>query len=156
MFSAWKEEKAIAALVDEAEALADRLEAAKLYVIDGHAAAAWFWDAAYLAEAQDLHALAAWKPPVVARFITAAQTRIAALRKKREYESSDGLAIWLHTARAVGEPRIAPPVRRIWQSLAGAGPNAAPMAADLIAEAGLSGAPRVSHPAGFGIASGEE
>lgn len=149
MFNAWKEEKAKAALVDEAQAMADKLETAKPHILDSHAAAAWFWDAACLAEGQDLQTLAAWKQPALARFISATQTRIAALRKQRDYDSSDGLAVWLHTARAVTEPRIAPPVRAIWALLAAAGPNAAPMAADLIAAAGLTGAPRLSIPAGF-------
>lgn len=156
MFSAWKEEKAKAALVDEAQAMADRLEAAKPHIRDSYAATAWFWDAAYLADGVDLQTLAKWKPAAVARFVTATQTKIAALRKTRAYDSSDGLAVWLHTARAVTEPRIAPPVRAIWQALAAAGPNAAPMAADLIAEAGLTGAPRLSIPVGFEPVEREE
>lgn len=149
MFSSWKEEKAKAAVVDEAQAMAEKLETAKSHIRDSHAAHAWFWDAAYLAEGQDLQTLASWKPAAVARFISAVQTRSAALRKKREYDSSDGLLVWLYTARAVTEPRVTPPVRAIWQLLARAGPNAAPMAAELITEAGLTGAPRLLVPAGF-------
>lgn len=156
MFSAWKAEKAKAALVDEAQALADRLETAKPHILDGYAAAAWFWDVAYLAKGTDLHSLDTWQSPAVDRFISAAQTRITSLRKTRDYDSSDGLSIWLHTARAVAEPRIAPAVRAIWQSLAAAGPNAAPLAADLIAQAGLTGAPRLSTPAGFNPLQGED
>lgn len=138
MFSAWKQEKAIAALVDEAQAVADRLAQAKPHVVDGQAAAAWFWAATFRAAGQDVTRMADWPAPVLARFVTATQTRIAALRKARDYESSDGLALWLHSARALTEPRIAPPVRDIWQAVAGAGQNADAMAADLMREAGLS------------------
>lgn len=45
--------------------------------------------------------------------------------------------IWLHTARAVTEPRIAPAVREIWQLIVGTGPNADAMAHDLLQDAGL-------------------
>ncbi len=138
MFSAWKEEKAIATLVDEAQALAERLESAKPHVVDGYAASVRYWAVVFGAQGQNLHDLAGWKPKDAARFASAAQTRIAALRKARDYGPSDGLAVWLHTARAVGEPRIVPPVRAIWQHLLTAGPNAATMAADMVAEAGLT------------------
>jgi hypothetical protein len=85
----------------------------------------------------NLHELMDWKPTAVARFAAAAETTIAALRKKREYDSSNGLAIWLHTARAVTEPRIAPTVRDIWRQLSQAGTNADAMAEDLLQDAGL-------------------
>lgn len=150
MFSDWKQEKAIAALVDEARALADRLEGAKPHIRDSYAATARFWEVAFLADGQDLHQLATWKPVAVTRFISAAQSRIAALRKARAYDSSDGLTVWLHTARAVAEPRICPAVRDIWQHLMAAGPNTDQMASDLMAEAGFSGDPARRIPQGFG------
>ncbi len=156
MFSAWKTEKATAALVDEAQAVADRLAGAKPHVVDGYAAAARLWEASYLADGQDLNGLAAWPAARVAKFMTAAQTRIAALRKKREYESSDGLAVWLHTARAVAEPRIAPAVRAIWGTLMAAGPNADSMAAEWIAEAGLAVDPGRRAPEGFAPEEGTD
>lgn len=137
MFSTWKQEKATEAFVDEAQAMADKLAGAKPHLVDSHAATAAFWAATYLAVGQDLYGLAGWKPAVVVRFATSLQTRIAALRKQRAYDSSDGLAIWLHTARAVTEPRIAPAARDIWQVILNAGPNAGPMAQDLMQEAGL-------------------
>ena len=137
MFSDWKQEKAIAALVDDARALADRLDGAKPHIRDSYAATARFWEVSFLAEGQDLHHLTSWKPAAVTRFISAAQTRIAALRKARAYDSSDGLAVWLHTARALQEPRISRPVQDLWQMILGAGPNADTMATDLMAEAGL-------------------
>ncbi|AWB48798.1 hypothetical protein HYN69_10025 [Gemmobacter aquarius] len=149
MFSAWKEEKALTALIDEAQAMADKLETTKPHIRDSHAATARFWQAACLAEGQDLHDLAAWPPANVTRFVKATQTRIAALRKSRDYDSSDGLAVWLHTARAVLEPRIAPPARLIWQHLMSAGPNAAAMAEDLAIEATLVLAPDSTPPRGF-------
>ena len=80
-----------------------------------------------------------------------AATKIAALRKQRAYDSSDGLAVWLHTARAVTEPQIAPSVRNIWQRLCAAGPNAASMAEDLVQEAGLETTQIHGAPIGFGI-----
>lgn len=137
MFSAWKQEKATTTLIDEAQALADKLAAAKPHFVDSHAAAAQVWAAFYLAAGDDLYDLIHWKPAAAARFASTAQTKIAALRKKREYDSSDGLAIWLHTARAVTEPRIAPAVREIWQHINDAGVNADSMAVDLLQEAGL-------------------
>ncbi|MBC2834667.1 hypothetical protein [Paragemmobacter straminiformis] len=149
MFSAWKQEKATAALVEDAQAMADRLSSAKPHVRDSYAATARFWELSYLAEGHALHDLSAWKPAAVARFVTSAQGKIAALRKARDYDSSDGLAVWLHTARAVTEPRIAPAVRDIWQALLAAGPNAASMTADLLADAGLTGDPARSIPKGF-------
>lgn len=149
MFSAWKQEKATAALVDEAQALADRLASAKPHIRDSYAATARFWELYYLAEGLTLHELSAWKPAAVARFVSTAQSKIATLRKARDYDSSDGLAVWLHTARAVTEPRIAPAVREIWQSLLAAGPNAAAMTADLLADAGLTGDPARMIPKGF-------
>ena len=149
MFSDWKQEKAIAALVDDARAMADRLDGAKPHIRDSYAATARFWEVSYLAEGQDLHHLTSWKPAAVTRFISAAQTRIAALRKARAYDSSDGLAVWLHTARAVTEPRIAPAARDIWAHIMAAGPNTDLMATDLMAEAGLSGDPGRRIPQGF-------
>ena len=93
--------------------------------------------------------MAAWTPAALARFIKVSQSRIAVLRKAREYSRSDGLAIWLHTARAVTEPRIAPPVRAIWQRLTEAGPNAVGLAEDLLRDAGLPVDGRLLVPAGF-------
>ncbi|MDZ4310103.1 MAG: hypothetical protein U1A24_06055 [Cypionkella sp.] len=138
MFNAWKLEKATATLVEEAQALSDRLAAAKPHIVDSHAAAAQFWAATYLALGKNLHELCDWSPSAIATFVSTAQTKIAALRKKREYDSSDGLTIWLHTARAVAEPRIAPAVRQIWQQILDTGPNADAMAHDLLQDAGLS------------------
>jgi hypothetical protein len=153
MFSTWKQEKATAALVDEAQDLSEKLAQAKPHIVDSHAAAARFWAATYLSNGQKLHDLADWKPAAIARFSSTAQTRIAALRKAREYDSSDGLAIWLHTARAVTEPRIAPPVRDIWQHIVNAGPNADAMAADLMQDAGLPADETRRVPKGFGPSS---
>lgn len=151
MFSTWKQEKAVATLVDEAQALSDKLSSAKPHILDSHAAAAQFWAARYLAAGQDLHDLIDWKPAAVARFAATAQTRIAALRKQRDYDSSDGLAIWLHTARAVTEPRIAPAVREIWQQILAAGPNADAMAHDLLQDAGLPVDQGRRIPKGFSV-----
>lgn len=137
MFSNWKQEKSRTALVEEAQALSDKLAAAKPHVLDSHAAAAQFWAVFHLSNGLNLHELADWKPVNVARFAATALTKIAALRKQREYDSSDGLAIWLHTARAVTEPRIAPAVRDIWRQLSQAGINADAMARDLLQDAGL-------------------
>jgi hypothetical protein len=86
-----------------------------------------------------------------ARFASATQIKIAALRKKREYDSSDGLAIWLHTARAVSEPRITPPVRDIWHQILNAGTNADSMAQDLLQDAGLPYDQTRRVPTGFGV-----
>lgn len=137
MFSNWKQEKATATLVEEAQALSDKLASAKPHFVVSYAAAAHFWDVSYLATGVDLHALIDWKPAAVARFASATQTKINAMRKAREYASSDGLIIWLHTARAVKEPRIAPAVRDIWRQVSEAGSNADAMAKDLLQEAGL-------------------
>ena len=137
MFSNWKQEKATSTLIDEAQALSDKLASAKPHFLDSHAAAAQFWAASHLSNGLNLHELVDWKPADVARFAAAAGTKIAALRKQREYASSDGLAVWLHTARAVTEPRIAPAVRDIWRQLSQAGLNADAMAEDLLQDAGL-------------------
>jgi hypothetical protein len=150
MFSTWKQEKATTTLIDEAQAVADKLAAAKPHVIDSHAATAHFWAAFHLANGLNLHELANAKPAAVTRFATTTATKIAALRKAREYESSDGLAIWLHTARAITEPRIAPAVRGIWQQMSKAGPNADAMAADLLQDVGLQMEHRRRVPLGFG------
>lgn len=152
MFNTWKQEKATAALVDEAQALSDKLAEAKPHFVESYAATARLWAATYLAEGQNLYDLTLWKPTAVTRFISTAQTKIVALRKKREYESSDGLTIWLHTARAVTEPRIAPAVREIWQKLLAVGPNADSMANDLLQDAGLPVDPERRVPTGFGVA----
>jgi hypothetical protein len=149
MFSTWQQEKATDALVADAQAVADRLASAKRHVVDSYAATAWFWAASLQAEGQDPYAIASWPPAAVARFVTATQTRIASLRKKREYDLSDGLAVWLHTARALKEPRIAPPVQEIWQMILNAGPNADTMATDLMAEAGLPAVLVRQAPAGI-------
>ncbi len=137
MFNAWQQEKATAALVGDAQAVADRLASAKGHIVDNYAATAWFWAASLQADGQDPYTIASWPSAAVARFVTATQTRIDTLRKKRDYDLSDGLAVWLHTARAVNEPRIAHPVHDIWQMILDAGPNADTMATDLMAEAGL-------------------
>ncbi len=137
MFNAWQQERATEALVADAQAVADRLESAKRHVVDSYAATAWFWAASMQADGQAPYSIATWPPTAVARFVTTAQTRIAALRKKRDYDLSDGLTVWLHTARAVKEPRIAGPVQEIWQMILNAGPNADTMATELMAEAGI-------------------
>ena len=149
MFSTWKQEKATTALIDEAQAMADKLASAKPHIVDSHAAAARFWATTYLVAGQDLHGLATWKPPAAARFASATLTRITALRKQRDYDSSDGLAIWLHTARAVTEPRIAPAVRAIWHQILNAGPNADQMGRDLLQDAGLTVDDGLRIPTGF-------
>jgi hypothetical protein len=149
MFSNWQQEKATAALVEQARALADRLAAAKPHVIDSHAAAARFWAASYLATGVTLTELANWNATAAARFASATEVKIAALRKQRDYDSSDGLAVWLHTARAVSEPRIAPAVRDIWQQLLRAGPNADAMTEDMLQDAGLPMDTSGCAPAGF-------
>jgi hypothetical protein len=151
MFNAWKQEKATAALVDAANALSNKLAEAKPHFLESHAAFAAFWAASYLAEGQNLHDMADWKPSEVARFVSKTQTKIAALRKAREYDSSDGLSVWLHTARAISEPRIAPDVRDIWQQIVSAGPNAESMAADLLQDAGLPVEGDRRAPKGFGM-----
>lgn len=151
MFNEWKQEKAIAALVDEAQAIADKLAGAKPHVLDSYAATAQFWAAFYSAGGQDLYALMAAKPAVAAKFATAAQAKIAALRKARDYDSSDGLAVWMHTARAVSQPRIVPPVREIWQLIVNAGPNAGPMAQELMQDAGLPVEQTRRVPSGFDV-----
>jgi hypothetical protein len=135
--------------VAEAQALADKLAAAKPHFVVSHAAEAQVWAVFHLAEGLDLTTLIDWNPAVAARFAKAAAARIAALRKKRDYARSDGLAIWLHTARAVSEPRIAPPVRDIWQLLAQAGPDADAMAEELLRDAGLPTDNRRLVPKGF-------
>jgi hypothetical protein len=88
--------------------------------------------------------------PALERFVSKAPTRIAALRKAREYDSSDGLTVWLHTARAVSEPRIVPPVRDIWRQIVDAGPNVETMAQDLLQDAGLPIDGDRRAPKGFG------
>lgn len=149
MFGNWQQEKAVQALIDAAQDMADKLAAAKPHIRDDHAATARFWAASYLADGVVLHDLATWKPAAVTRFAKDAASRIAALRKQRAYASSDGLAVWLHTARAVTEPRIAPAVQAIWARLAEAGPNTDSMTEDLLAEAGLPLTQNRSSPAGF-------
>ncbi len=149
MFSAWKDEKAIATLVEEAEAVSEKLVTAKPHFRDAHAAEAQVWVARSLAEGLDLYSLIDWPTAAVKRFASSARTRIAALRKARAYDRSDGLAIWLHTARAVTEPRIAPAVRDIWQQLMDAGPNAQGMAEEMLQEAGLPAGGALRIPKGF-------
>ena len=149
-FGQWQKEKALQALVDEAQAMADRLAGGKPHAVEQHAAAAQFWARVYLAEGGDLSTLGTWKAAEVTRFVRGAQTKIAALRKARDYVSSDGLAAWLHTARAVQEPRIATPVREIWAHLAAAGQNVEAMLADLLEDAGMPGAGERLVPEGFG------
>ena len=137
MFGNWQREKATTALVDEAQALSDKLAGAKRHVVDSYAAAAHFWAAYHLSTGLNLHYLIDWKPVAVGRFATTTEAKIASLRKQREYDSSDGLTVWLHTARAVTEPRIAPAVCDIWRQLSEAGPNAAAMAEELLQAADL-------------------
>ena len=151
MFGNWMQEKATLTLIDEAQTVADKLATAKPHVLDGYSAAMQFWAASYLADGVDLHELSQWKPATAERFAKVTATRIAALRKKREYDSSDGLAIWLHTARAVTEPRIAPMVRDIWERLSEASSNADMMADDLLQEAGLPPVLNRSVPQGFEV-----
>ncbi len=150
-FSNWQKEKAIQALVDEAQAVADRLAGGKPHAVEQHAAAAQFWAQVHLADGQDLTKLASWKAAEVQRFVRASQTKIAALRKARDYVSSDGLAAWLHTARAVQEPRITPAVREIWTHLSAAGQNVEAMLADLLEDAGMAMAEGRLVPEGFGV-----
>ena len=149
MFNAWQKETATAALVGDAQAVADRLASAKGHVVDNYAATAWFWAASLQAEGQDPYAIASWPPAAVARFVTATQIRVAALRKKRDYDLSDGLAVWLHTARALKEPRIARAVHDIWQMILNSGPNADNMATDLMADAELPAVLVRQAPAGL-------
>lgn len=155
MFNAWKQEKATAALIDEAQVLSDKLDVAKAHIVDSYAAAARFWAASYLADGQDLSDLTVWPSAALARFVKTAETQIATLRKARAYDRSDGLVIWLHTARAVTEPRIAPAVREIWQHLAKAGPNADGMALDQLLEAGLPNDQGLCIPKGFDATAGD-
>lgn len=137
MFKSWQLEKAVQAVIDEAQGMVDRLASAKPHVVESYAAYAQLWAVTLLGEGLDLRDLAGWKPAEVKRFITGTQTRIAALRKKREYDSSDGLAVWLHTARSVTEPRIAPAVGEIWRLLQDTGVNVDAMITDLLQDAGL-------------------
>ena len=151
MFSNWKQEKTITALMDEAQALADRLAGAKLHIIDSHAAAVCFWAGFHGSNGLILHDMIDWKPTAVTRFAAAALVKIAALRKQRAYDSSDGLAIWMHTARAISEPRIAPAVREIWRLIAAAGPNVDAMVDDLLQEADLPLNHSRRAPKGFAV-----
>ena len=137
MFSNWRQEKATVALVDEAVALSAKLEGAKPHIVDSHAAHAQFWASFHLSNGLDLYDMINWNAAAVTRFATGVATKIAALRKQRAYDSSDGLAIWLHTARAITEPRIAPAVRDIWRQILATGPNSDAMANDLLQDAGL-------------------
>ncbi len=140
-FNDWKLEKAVQALVDEAQAMADRLSSAKPHQRDALAATTRYWHSFHLAQGQDLPRLSLWPAADRARLIRALQTRIAALRKARDYDSADGLAVWLHTARACDQSRIAPALAELWGHLLAAGPNADSMADDLLAGAGLAPAP---------------
>lgn len=149
MFSNWQQEKAKTALIDEAQALADKLAAAKRHFVDEQAASARYWVAFYLTKGVNLHEMAQWPPAEAVRFATAAAKEVAALRKKREYARSDGLTVWLHTARALTEPRIAPAARDIWRQLSAAGPNADSMALELMEDAGLPPGQHGGIPAGF-------
>jgi hypothetical protein len=149
MFSTWQKEKAVIALVDAAQQMADKLAATKPHILDSHAATAQFWAAHHAANGLDLTQMSTWKPAAVTRFANATATQIAALRKQREYDSSDGLAVWLHTARAMTEPRILPAARHIWNLLLTAGPNAPVLTQDLLAEAGLNPDPTFRLPKGL-------
>ena len=152
MFGTWKAEKAIAALVDEAQALADKLASAKPHFVESYAAEAQVWAVRHRAEGVDLAGVLNWAPADAARFAKSAAARIAALRKARDYGPSDGLTIWLHTARAVSEPRILVPLREIWARLGEVGPNAASMAEEALAEAGLPTGEAWIVPKGLGQA----
>jgi len=57
MLRTWKQEKATASLVDEAQVLADTLSTAKPHILESHAAAAQFSAAADLDDGQNLHEL---------------------------------------------------------------------------------------------------
>ncbi|MEH6774378.1 MAG: hypothetical protein V7668_10675 [Cereibacter changlensis] len=149
MFNDWKKEKAVQAWIDAAQAVVDRLETSKPHVIDGLAAEAQLWAARYRAEGQELLEIAGWTPAERARFISKAETKIAALRKQRAHDSSDGLAVWLHSALALTEPRVAPAARSLWQMLSGAGDNARTMLAEKLAEADLPPEPDLRRPEGF-------
>jgi hypothetical protein len=149
MFKNWQLEKAVQALIDEAEAMADRLGSAKPHVAESYGAAAQFWAVTYLNDGQDLRTIGAWKQTEVKRFIGVSQTKIAALRKKRDYVSSDGLAVWLHTARAVVEVRVRPPVIEIWRLLTVTENNSEAMANELLLDAGLPPGVGRSLPTGF-------
>jgi hypothetical protein len=151
VFSSWQLEKATRALVDEAQALSDKLAGAKPHVIDSHAAAVSFWAGFHLSNGLYLQDMIDWKPTAVTRFAAAAETKIAALRKQRAYDSSDGLAIWMHTARAITEPRIVPPVRDMWRQISAAGPNADAIADDLLQDAGLPIHQSRNVPKGFRV-----
>lgn len=148
-FGDWKLEKAVQGLIDEAQGLADKLDAMKPHVTDGLAAAAAFWAVSYQETGQDLHQIGTWKPADLRRFISGTNSKIAALRKQRLYDSSDGLAVWLHTARAVTEPRVAPAAKSIWFKLSQAGPNADSWLADLLQDAGLNSDQSRRVPLGF-------
>ncbi len=154
MFGTWKAEKAVQALVDEAQALADKMAGAKPHFVDAYAAWAQVWAVQHQGEGQDLAGVLGWKHAEAARFAKAAATRIAALRKAREYERSDGLTIWMHTARAVSEPRLLPPVRAIWARLAEAGPNVPTMTEEALVEAGLPTGGARCVPLGLGEEEG--
>ncbi|NBZ88187.1 hypothetical protein [Stagnihabitans tardus] len=149
MFNDWKAEKAVAGLVTEAQELSDKLGTAKPHILDAHAAMARLWAARQAVEGTDLYAMASWKAPALKKFTSATQTRINALRKARTWDQADGLTIWLHSARALSEPRILAPVKEIWRQLAHAGPNADAMAEELLAEEGLSPDPGRAIPKGF-------
>ena len=149
MFNDWKLEKAVAALVTEAQDLSDKLGTAKPHILDTQAAMARLWAARQASEGLDLYAMATWKAPALKKFTSATQTRINALRKARAWDEADGLKVWLHTARALAEPRILAPVQEIWRQLAHAGPNADAMAEELLVEEGLSPDPGRAIPKGL-------
>jgi hypothetical protein len=151
MFSAWKQEKAATALVEAAQEMADKLAGAKPHHRDSAAAHARFWVLSHAALGQDLTTLPDWPAAALKKFVSASQTRINALRKGREYDMADGLAVWLHTARAVTAPAITPPVAQIWALLAEAGPNAPSMGDDLLETAGLPVDDRPWTPAQFRV-----
>ncbi|MES2968212.1 MAG: hypothetical protein V4804_05655 [Pseudomonadota bacterium] len=149
MFKGWLEEKATKALIDEADALFEKLRDGKRHVVDNHAAAAMFWAAVYGEKGRDLYAMSGWPAKEVASFAREAGTRIKDLRKGRDYDSADGLTIWLHTARGIIEPQVAPSARSIWVALARATSDAVSMADEMVADAGLAGPCLLRAPAGF-------
>lgn len=136
-FGDWKLEKGVLALISGAQDVADRLASAKPHVVDSYAAYAQFWAVVHLNGGHDLREVAAWKPVEVKRFVAASQAKIEILRKARDYDSSDGLAVWLHTARAVFEPRIRPAAAQIWRLLTAQSANIDAMVADMLADADL-------------------
>jgi hypothetical protein len=149
MFNDWKAEKAIEALVTEAQDLADKLATTKPHFRDSYATQVQVWAAIHHAKGEDLYALMDWKPAAITSFAKSAAREFAALRKAREYERSDGLNVWLQTARALTQPRIMAPAKAIWEALAEAGLNVPTMVEEVLEEQGLTASPFGPVPKGF-------